>query len=80
MSPVTSVVLQPGQTVSDLVVMYQGSYSVDQLAIVRELNPHLHDLNTVKPGDVVTLWDRRPGVYEPDGAPDARRRGKPLRG
>ena len=70
-----------GQTIGDVVVHYMGSYSVENLEIVQRLNPSLRDLDSVAAGDTLVVWDRRPGIFEPEvrgsgAAPPARARGR----
>ena len=45
---------------------YMGAYTVENMQVMEDLNPHLGDLDQVKPGDTVQVWDRRRGVFEPE--------------
>ncbi len=59
---VISVKVRPGDTISYLAFKYLHAYNQDILSQIKQLNPHLKDLNRIQVGEIVRLPKRKPSI------------------
>jgi hypothetical protein len=62
---VISVKVRPGDTVSYLAFKYLHGYNQDIVKQIKQLNPHLQDLNRIRVGQIVRLPNPEPQIVEP---------------
>jgi len=62
---VISVKVRPGDTVSYLAFKYLHKYNHTTVKQIKQLNPHIQDLNRIRVGQIVRLPTSEPQIVEP---------------